>query len=499
MGVSTSAVSKAKIHPLRRHFQCRAVLSGLIFGRARHKIAGILPYTEIFNTVRTGISRLKPYCVRFPSAYSNGNITEMKEYAYTTGELGEAVDTQTWQYGDGVWSDLVTQFNGYTITYDEIGNPVSVDDRELSWRGRQLTQITDGENEISYAYNGDGQRASKTVNGEKTEYIYNGDILAGQKTGNTVLVFMYDNNGDAFGFIYNGTEYYYIKNAQNDIIAIADADGTIIANYYYDPWGRLIEITGDSAIAYLNPIRYRSYYYDSETELYYLNTRYYSPDLCRFMSSDNLVITVGGNVMGYNLFMYCFNNPINLTDNDGNWPQWVKKAANFVYNKIVKPVTKVVNKVLSKFNAATSIGASFSVTSAGISYNYQIGIALDTRGNVAVQRSYSWGASTSLGASVTVYGTQTNAPTIHDLKGTAYQIGGSVGVPVNGFPASVGADLVMMTNGNGDLTYFGIMRALGAGTPGGEGHIEYGMTENKSEEYNIYELMDHIFIKLMED
>lgn len=128
-----------------------------------------------------------------------------------------------------------------------------------------------------------------------------------------------------------------------------------------------------------------------------------------------------------------------------------------------------------------------------------IGIALDTRGNVAVQRSYSWGASTSLGASVTVYGTQTNAPTIHDLKGTAYQIGGSVGVPVNGFPASVGADLVMMTNGNGDLTYFGIMRALGAGTPGGEGHIEYGMTENKSEEYNIYELMDHIFIKLMED
>lgn len=217
------------------------------------------------------------------------------------------------------------------------------------------------------------------------------------------------------------------------------------------------------------------------------------------MSSDNLVITVGGNVMGYNLFMYCFNNPINLTDNDGNWPQWVKKAANFVYNKIVKPVTKVVNKVLSKFNAATSIGASFSVTSAGISYNYQIGIALDTRGNVAVQRSYSWGASTSLGASVSVYGTQTNAPTIHDLKGTAYQIGGSVGVPVNGFPASVGADLVMMTNGNGDLTYFGITRALGAGTPGGEGHIEYGMTENKSEEYNIYELMDHIFIKLMED
>ena len=360
-------------------------------------------------------------------------------------------------------------------------------------------QVDAGEESITYSYNGDGQRVSKTVNGEKTEYIYNGDILAGQKTGNTVLVFMYDNNGDPFGFVYSGTEYYYVKNAQNDVTAIASADGTIIANYYYDPWGRLIELTGDSAIAYLNPIRYRSYYYDSETELYYLNTRYYSPDLCRFMSSDNLVITVGGNVMGYNLFMYCFNNPINLTDNDGNWPQWVKKAANFVYNKIVKPVTKVVNKVLSKFNAATSIGASFSVTSAGISYNYQIGIALDTRGNVAVQRSYSWGASTSLGASVTVYRTRSNAPTVNALTGPSYQLGGSSGFLVSGFPASVGADLVMMTNGNDDSAYYGLTGAVGIGAPGKEGHIEYGMTENKSKEYNIYNLVDQFFIKLMED
>ena len=432
-------------------------------------------------------------------SYSNGNITEKKEYAYTTGELGEVLDTKTWSYGDTVWSDLLTDFNGTAITYDEVGNPLTIGSKELSWLGRQLTQITDGEEEISYAYNGDGQRVSKTVNGTTTEFIYNGDILAGQKTGDDILVFMYDNNGDPLGFIYNGTEYYYIKNAQNDVTAIASADGTIIANYYYDPWGKLTEITGDTEIAELNPIRYRSYYYDSETEWYYLNTRYYSPELCRFISSDNLVITVGGNVMGYNLFVSCFNNPINLTDSSGNWPKWVKNAANWVYNTIVKPVTKVVNKVLSKFNAATSIGASFSVTSAGVSYNYQIGIALDTRGNVAVQRSHSWGASTSSGASATVYRTRTNAPTIHDLEGTAYQIGGSAGFPVNGFPASAGADLVMMTNGKGDLTYFGLTGAAGIGTPGAESHIEYGMTESNSEEYNIYDLVDQFFIKLMED
>lgn len=175
--------------------------------------------------------------------------------------------------------------------------------------------------------------------------------------------------------------------------------------------------------------------------MYYLNTKYYCAEIGRFLSSDNLVINIGGDVRGYSLFVYCFNNPINLTDSSGNWPQWVKNAANWVYSKIVKPVTKVVNKVLSKINA----------------------------------------------------------PTIHDLEGTAYQIGGSAGFPVNGFPASAGADLVMMTNGKGDLTYFGLTGAAGIGTPGAEGHIEYGMTESNSEEYNIYDLVDQFFIKLMED
>ena len=288
------------------------------------------------------------------------------------------------------------------------------------------------------------------------------------------------------------------KNGRNDIVAIADADGSVIANYYYDAWGYPEDITGNTEIANLNPLRYRSYYYDTESELYYLNTRYYCAEIGRFLSSDNLVINIGGDVRGYSLFVYCFNNPINLTDSSGNWPQWVKNAANWVYIKIVKPVTKVVNKVLSKINAATSIGASFSVTSAGISYNCQIGIALDTRGNVAVQRSYSWGASTSPGASVSIYRTRTNAPEVKDLKGAAYQIGGSYGFPIGIFPASAGADLVLMTDVNDELTYGGLTGAFGIGTPGGEGHIEYGTTESMLEE-NIYDLMDEYFIKIMED
>ncbi len=103
---------------------------------------------------------------------------------------------------------LFTTVGGTQITYDEIGNPLTIGEKSFTWLGRQLQSITDGENTIEYAYNGDGNRVSKTVNGEKTEFIYNGDILAGQITGDDKIVFMYDNNSDIFGFIYNNTEYY---------------------------------------------------------------------------------------------------------------------------------------------------------------------------------------------------------------------------------------------------------------------------------------------------
>ena len=110
--------------------------------------------------------------------------------------------------------------------------------------------------------------------------------MAGQKTGDETLIFMYDNNGDAFGFIYNGEEYYYIKNVQNDIVAIADKEGTVVANYYYDAWGNVTQITGNTALAQTNPLRYRSYYYDSETGFYYVSSRYYDPEIGRFINAD---------------------------------------------------------------------------------------------------------------------------------------------------------------------------------------------------------------------
>ncbi len=189
---------------------------------------------------------------------------------------------------------------------------------------------------------------------------------------------MYDNNGDAFGFIYNGTEYYYVKNAQNDIIAIADADGTVIANYYYDAWGKLIETSGNTAIAELNPIRYRSYYYDSETELYYLNTRYYSPELCRFINGDS---QINDDTLGNNLFVYCGNNPIKRIDEQGKF--W-NVVAGAVIGAIVSFVgTAVANVSSGKAWNNGIIGATLGGAVAGAIAGATFGTSVAVAGAIA--------------------------------------------------------------------------------------------------------------------
>ena len=258
--------------------------------------------------------------VTYTYEYFNGNILSKKQYAYTTGELGAVVNTINYGYGDNVWKDLLTSYNGKAITYDEIGNMTSFDGRTYSWLGRQLQSIS---GLATYTYNMDGQRIGKETSNDDVTYYYNGDILAGQKNGNTVTFFMYDENGDYIGFNYAGVNYYYIKNAQNDVIAIATSSGNVIASYTYDSWGKLISITGSYIIGYQNPIRYRSYYYDNESGLYYLKSRYYNPEIGRFICADE---QLNNDSLGNNLFAYCGNNPISRSDSSGKgW--WIVAGA----------------------------------------------------------------------------------------------------------------------------------------------------------------------------
>ena len=142
------------------------------------------------------------------------------------------------------------------------------------------------------------------------------------------------------GVNYNGTYYYYLCNAQGDVVKLIDKTGSTVVEYTYDSWGKPLSTTGSLAETFgtEQPFRYRGYVYDEETGLYYVSSRYYDPEIGRYLNADSVMAGVGGSVQGYNLFAYCFNNPVNMSDSSGHWPQWIKDAANWVNNNIVQPV-----------------------------------------------------------------------------------------------------------------------------------------------------------------
>ena len=111
--------------------------------------------------------------------------------------------------------------------------------------------------------------------------------------------------------------YYYVMNLQGDVVALLDASGNAVASYAYDPYGKVLSAEG--TMAETNPLRYRGYYYDTESGLYYLQSRYYDPATCRFINADGYAST-GQGVWGCNMFAYCNNDPVNLNDSKGNVP-----------------------------------------------------------------------------------------------------------------------------------------------------------------------------------
>ena len=214
--------------------------------------------------------------------------------------------------------------------------------------------MTDGESSYTYAYDGDGNRISKTVNGVTTEFVYVDGKLLSLKKGADVLRFLYDETDTVYGFLYNGDVCYYVFNLQGDITGIRKADGWDAASYSYDAWGNPTGIYDDyTTLATLNPFRYRGYFYDEETGFYLTGTRYYDPEIGRFINADGEISDVGGNILGYNLFAYCFNNPVNMDDPTGQWPKWLTGALN-----VVSGVAQMAaGAALGAFTSWTGVGA----------------------------------------------------------------------------------------------------------------------------------------------
>ncbi len=305
-------------------------------------------------------------------------------------------------------------------TYDAIGNPTR------GWdNGRNLVSASGGGKSITYGYNLSGIRTSKTVGGVTHNYLYASGKLLRETYGSNTLDFFYDADGKPYALKYNGTVYYYITNLQGDVIQLVNASDTVVATYDYDPYGKLISSSG--TMAEINPLRYRGYYYDSETGFYYLQSRYYDPAICRFINADAYAST-GQGIIGHNMFAYCGNNPVNRADSFGEeWYHWAIGAAIVVGFGILTVATcggslaaavTAVNLVSYGFAAsstATTIAAAAFVGSS-ITYGTAALTAAYSASSVHEFNSQgSWGtvAATGIGglvAAAGAYGSMKSTP-----------------------------------------------------------------------------------------
>lgn len=371
--------------------------NGYTYSYTYDAVGNITAYTKTNATTNEVV---ETYVYQYDSknqlTYVGSDLTSGISYTYdANGNILTKTDhstnkTITYGYADSTWADLMTSYNGQTITYDEIGNPLQYNNgtaMTFSWVfGRSLYTVDIGDTSIRYAYDQEGIRTSKTIGDTYTKYHIIDGVMYGEKTtstnGTAEIFYFYDDNDRMYGFSYNGTMYYYQFNLQGDVIGIYDANGQLVVEYKYDAWGKILSITGSLAntIGQYNPIRYRGYYYDNETGFYYLNSRYYDPETGRFLNADNAISGTGESVQGYNLFTYCFNNPINMSDPDGNWPKWVEKVVTAVV--IAAVVTTAV--VVTAGAAAAVLGASTAVVS-GVMAGAAIGGLTASAVNIGTQ------------------------------------------------------------------------------------------------------------------
>ena len=327
-----------------------------------------------------------------------GNILSKTEYDYADGQTSNPV-TVSYTYGDAVWRDLLTAYNGEAITYDGIGNPTSYRGWGMSWQGgRQLASMQKDGTTISFSYNDAGLRTEKTVNGATRRYIWNSTQLMTDVGAADAFYFHYSSGGELIGYTYKTaeaeTECILVKNQQGDVEKVISADGTILASYTYDAWGNVL--TSEGSLATANPIRYRGYYFDTETSLYYLQSRYYDPAIGRFINADNYATTYKTST-GANMFAYCLNNPANCKDDGG-------ELANWLIGGVVGAVAGIVGQVLS--DAATSlltgkVTVSNWQTYAGAAVGGAAGgIVLATTGNVNAANAVTGAVTTGVGQSL---------------------------------------------------------------------------------------------------
>lgn len=239
----------------------------------------------------------------------NGNIVKKGDYTLTY---------------DSSIKDRLVSFNGTKIEYDSSNplNPRKYGSNTYQFEGRRLVRWLYGGGYYDYVYNDQCLRIKKTdYRGITWNYIYDGNKLIREKSINNTLDFLYDEYDNLYGFIKDNTEkYLYIRDQLQNIIGITDINGKIVVKYSYDAWGAIKSIidTSSSGIGKLNPFRFKGYYYDNESSMYYCKTRYYVPQWGRWLSPDSIEYLNPESINKLNLYTYANNNPVIYYDPDGH-------------------------------------------------------------------------------------------------------------------------------------------------------------------------------------
>lgn len=284
-----------------------------------------------------------------------GNMIRRDEYRYTENPVITEAQwkSDTFEYQTGGWRDQLRFYNGQEMIYDVMGNPIQYRGMQMEWeQGHQLKHITGVGLDMYCRYNDSGKRIRKTVNGVTTDFYLDGSaILMQMSSDGSRIDFFYDDKGNVFAMKYQNEMYFYRKNLFGDILGILDSHGTELVKYEYNSWGKLLNLTDYSSngLGRKNPFRFKGYYYDEELGMYYLNSRYYDPEVGRFISPDTTdILEVQDDLYDKNLYAYCDNNSVMRIDSSGA-----------VWHLAVGAVVGVATQFVADVGIGLATGSSF--------------------------------------------------------------------------------------------------------------------------------------------
>ena len=265
-----------------------------------------------------------------------GNVTRLGNIHYTYDYLNRLISSQgngvtySYEYDDfnnlkikarngqvtmfNYDGDKLTSYGNNTVAYDTFDRITTLGNMSLTWERDKLVSITNLGQTYTYEYDINGLRTKKINGTNVTNYTYEGDLLVKQDDGVDKVLYLYDENNLLYGLIWNDEKYFYKRNLIGEITDIIDFNGNSVVKYSYDPFGKVESVTGSKAstLGVINSMLYKGYYYDVETGLFWLSSRYYSPELGRFIQPADVSSLNTSSINGLNLYSYANNNPISI-------------------------------------------------------------------------------------------------------------------------------------------------------------------------------------------